>query len=146
MIVSFGGEVVKFAGDALYALWSSESYQASEVNVEDSKLHEANIEKCVACAIVINLECNNYKISKSYRHRKNSSSSSTSDQPMKHSLYSMDDKNPLYEEREATLNVYCGVSEGRMAGIDVVAVRRAEFFLIGQPLQGKYIIAIYHYG
>lgn len=42
-----------------------------------------------------------------------------------------------YDERMALLTVYCGVSEGVMAGVNVVANNRAEFFLVGQPLKGK---------
>jgi hypothetical protein len=37
----------------------------------------------------------------------------------------------------ALLTVYCGVSEGIMAGVNVVANNRAEFFLVGKPLKGK---------
>lgn len=42
-----------------------------------------------------------------------------------------------YDERTALLTVYCGVSEGVMAGVNVVANNRAEFFLVGKPLKGK---------
>ena len=37
----------------------------------------------------------------------------------------------------AILTVYCGVSEGIMAGVNVVANNRAEFFLVGKPLEGE---------
>lgn len=43
----------------------------------------------------------------------------------------------LYEERMAILTVYCGVSEGIMADVNVVANNRAEFFLVGKPLKGE---------
>ena len=53
-------------------------------------------------------------------------------------MYKLEDKNAEYEQRGAVLNVYCGVSEGVVAGIDVVADNRAEFFLIGKPLKGEF--------
>ena len=45
-------------------------------------------------------------------------------------------KRAEYENRDAVLNVYCGVSEGIVAGVDVLSSNRAEFFLVGRPLKG----------
>ena len=144
LIESFDGQVVKFAGDALYALWPSKDPIDSSISGKHSfNDHALNIEKCTACAISISAECNNFKISKSYQRK--SSGSTISDvynfraQGQGHALYSFQDKNAKYEEREAILNVYCGISEGIMAGVDVVAGMRSEFFLIGQPLKSECI-------
>ena len=139
------GEIVKFAGDAVYVIWNSER------TVDDDATHAMNIEKSTACAIAINAECNNYKVSKSYNRRSSvvssnkstrrgsvmSESSGNSLRSQGEVLYRYQDKNAEYEERGAVLNVYCGVSEGIMAGIDVVANSRAEFFLVGRPLKGE---------
>ena len=142
LIESFDGQVVKFAGDALYALWPSKD--SSEYSTRDKGSfddHALNIEKCTSCAISISAECNNFKVSKSYHRR--SSGSTISDvcnfriQEQGHALYKFQDKNAKYEERDAILNVYCGISEGIMAGVDVVAGKRSEFFLIGQPLKSE---------
>lgn len=130
LIVSFGGEVVKFAGDALYAMWSCPTIEKSSATLA---YHTINITKCTACAIAISSECNNYKISKSYNRR----NSADDDRAQGEVLYKYQDKDAEYEERGAKLNVYCGVSHGIMAGIDVVSSNRAEFFLIGDPLKGR---------
>jgi hypothetical protein len=137
LIKSFGGEVVKFAGDALYAIWTCQTIEKSSAAMES---HAINIEKCTACAIAISSECNGYKISKSYNRRASSAqseASSVSNRAQGGVLYNFQDKSAEYEERGAILNVYCGVSEGIMAGVDVVSSSRAEFFLIGKPLKGK---------
>ena len=140
LIEAFGGEVIKFAGDALYATW------ACSTRIESSdEPHAVNIEKCTACAIAISTKCNNYKISKSYNTRRrssiqsdgsNNSSFTSANLVQGEVLYKFEDKNAQYEHRGAVLNVYCGVSEGIMAGIDVVSSNRAEFFLVGTPLKG----------
>jgi len=178
LIQLFGGEVVKFAGDALYAVWTTTSsstsiiattinYQSLSNNENDDEdlLHAINIEKCTACAIAISTECNNYQISKSYSTatttiRRRSSilsnddnddgsiaitnsftttsynNNSTLSRVQGEVLYKFEDKNAQYEKRGGVLNVYCGVSEGVLAGVDVVSSNRAEFFLIGAPMEG----------
>lgn len=142
-VVSFGGEVVKFAGDALYAMWSSPSdVTPMELKTDDLNSHQANIEKCAACAIAINNECNNYKISKSYGRTLSvgfdTCDSNVSLREESENLFiSIPDRNIEYEEKEATMNVYCGISEGVLAGVDVLSGKRSEFFLIGKPLKGK---------
>eukprot|EP00956_Cyclotella_meneghiniana_P006279 scaffold8233_cov46-Cyclotella_meneghiniana.AAC.1 len=177
LIQLFGGEVVKFAGDALYAVWTTTSsstsiiattinYQSLSNNENDDEdlLHAINIEKCTACAIAISTECNNYQISKSYSTatttiRRRSSilsnddnddgsiaitnsftttsynNNSTLSRVQGEVLYKFEDKNAQYEKRGGVLNVYCGVSEGVLAGVDVVSSNRAEFFLIGAPME-----------
>jgi class 3 adenylate cyclase len=200
LVLSFGGEVVKFAGDALYALWptivSDDNPNGSgNVNVNSNsngptgtgtctgrtmtqeQHHRRNVAKCTSCGIAINDKCNNYKVSKSYNRRRSSCdtnatataiatasmSASTSasvdpDEPspsgstttttktimntpklnkpqaQDHVMYSILDKGAEYEDREARLSVHCGISEGIMAGVDIIAAGRAEFFLIGKPL------------
>ncbi|KAL9185086.1 hypothetical protein ACHAXT_002863 [Thalassiosira profunda] len=139
LVTGFGGEVVKFAGDALYALWATGEGHAA---VNGDSPHARNVEKCTACAIAVNATCNNYKVSKSYNRRASDrlseydiAADSSHGRGQGEVLYRLQDKNAEYEERDAVLNVYCGVSEGIMAGIDVVANNRAEFFLIGKPLK-----------
>ena len=131
----------------MYVIWNSER------TVDDDATHAMNIEKSTACAIAINAECNNYKVSKSYKLTSSnkstrrgsvmSESSGNSSRSQGEVLYRYQDKNAEYEERGAVLNVYCGVSEGIMAGIDVVANSRAEFFLVGRPLKGELSYSIY---
>lgn len=140
LVECFGGEVVKFAGDALFAVWSTPRVvvphdcdagvgHSDDVQFGDSS-HALNIEKCVSCATAIIIECNNYKVSKKYNTTREEASS---DKPNT----KVDDHH--FDERMATLTVYCGISEGIMAGVNVVANNRAEFFLVGKPLKGKEI-------
>eukprot|EP00957_Ditylum_brightwellii_P117695 8977766-Ditylum_brightwellii.AAC.1 len=138
---SFGGDVIKFAGDALYALWPSDKEDNSEGICEREDFtqeHGINIARAISCGIAITTDCNNYKISKSYsnknRRRTSMESLQSESSESGDALYSIDDKGAEYECRDAVLNVYCGVGEGTMAGVDVIASNRAEFFLIGQPL------------
>lgn len=149
LVTEFGGEVVKFAGDALYAIWA----MSGTVSIDDSNRsgesssslssmesdttttvnsHDLNIEKCTACAIAINAQCNNYKVSKSYNTQQVSETFNSSHDARGQGevLYKLQDTHAEYEERTSVLNVYCGVSEGTMAGVDVVANSRAEFFLV----------------
>jgi hypothetical protein len=123
LVHSFEGDVVKFAGDALFAIWTTtkvsvdgdgrdDSINVSEITLAESS-HAINIEKCTACAIAINAECNNYKVSKSYTRRSFSDSCHLGEV-----RYTFQDKNAEYEERGAVLNVHCGVSEGTMAGVE----------------------------
>lgn len=136
LIASFGGDVVKFAGDALYVIWTTEDVE-SELNVEQARV--SHVERCTACAIAITKECNNYKIRKSYSRReaKSKSDQDSKKKGLEHVRYTIKDKYEEYEDKEAILNVYCGVAEGIMAGVNVVATDDAEFFLIGKPLSGK---------
>jgi hypothetical protein len=123
LVHSFEGEVVKFAGDALLAVWtankvsvdgdgSDSSIDVSETERAESS-HAINIEKCTMCAMAINAECNNYKVSKSYTRRSFSDSYHGNEV-----RYTFQDKNAEYEERGSVLNVHCGVSEGTMAGVE----------------------------
>lgn len=170
LIEKFKGQVIKFAGDALYAFWGV-SCETLLKDVEQRELkHLQFVTKCTACALAINAECNDYKVAKSYaksssmrrrssissveeggymssRRRSSISSyhSSTSSNEFESCFGTAGSTNiNLYEKHESILYVYCGVSEGTMAGVDVVAAKRAEFFLIGQPLSGKPTILLYH--
>lgn len=133
LVNSFGGEAVKFAGDALIAIWISAEVPhefngdvSSDGMEQDDAVHALNIEKCTSCAIAINVECNNYKVSKTYKITRKVESAENSNTAV---------NNIQYDERMAILTVYCGVSEGIMAGVNVVANNRAEFFLVGKPLK-----------
>ena len=59
LVNNFGGEVVKFAGDALIAIWISTigggDVGGCEMAQADAS-HSLNIEKCTSCAIAINAE------------------------------------------------------------------------------------------
>ena len=153
--------MAKFFNDCHHNGVDSEDIDGTPTSDDQvSPAHADNIEKCTLCAIAISTTCNNFKVSKFYNTRHKSSAASSTDvegrnqwvmrrrssaissaviEGKNHAevLYLMKDKNTEYEEKESVLNVYCGVSEGIMAGVDVVAGKRAEFFLVGRPLQGE---------
>jgi class 3 adenylate cyclase len=202
IIESFGGDVVKFAGDAMYVIWHAKSYNERQKAVL----------KAVACAKEIVRKCNNRTVPLSpatfdttetilkrvelarsllsgqsalerdadpnfdsnddedsttivncnetaatfvsddlespqsprsprvQTHRRRNSLSSHQLKPKtrrlsfpsfsKNASESTDSKDP----EVASLNVHIGVSVGVLAGIDVSARNRSEFFLTGQPL------------
>ena len=63
LVNSWGGEVVKFAGDALIAIWiSTELPHEFNGDVRSDGIeqvdaaHALNVEKCTSCAVAINVE------------------------------------------------------------------------------------------
>lgn len=140
LIVDFGGEVVKFAGDALYALWSPD-----DGGLPPQEQHKINVAKCTACGIAINATCNDYKVSKAYPKGKTRVTVEFADpthntmeaEALDHVMYTAADVETQYETIETRLYVHSGVSEGEMVGVHINAADRSEFFLIGKPLEGK---------
>ena len=71
IITSHGGEVAKFAGDALYAVWTTsfESDDDDEIGGDRDKQHAVSVARCIACGSAINAKCNNYRVAHTYsRH------------------------------------------------------------------------------
>jgi hypothetical protein len=60
LVNNFGGEVVKFAGDALIAIWITAGvpygFENGVSGKEVDASHALNVEKCTSCAIAINVE------------------------------------------------------------------------------------------
>lgn len=101
------GEVIKFAGDAMFVVW-----QTPVCSLEDGSFVHAcqqQVEQAIYCAKRINLSCSDYKID--FLHPQ--------DGHVEH----------------ICLNVHSGLSVGLMAGIDIGAMDRWEYFIIGKPLQ-----------
>lgn len=205
IVDSYGGDVAKFAGDAMYVVWHAKSYSEREVVVL----------KAVACAKEIIIKCNNRDLSLSRTislnsrnsfmrmsltqsiifaestasiaqgngfdsshdnavsefdlakalqlgpislrnladdvepfTRRSSTSSIISKKVIKKKLrsFSLRSATPYtlntifnnndqgMEPGQMSLNVHIGISTGVMAGVDVGAEERSEFFLTGQPL------------
>eukprot|EP01041_Mallomonas_annulata_P007481 gene7481-15318_t len=124
-----GGEVIKFAGDALFIIWQS------KLNKEDSTVHRSaekiSVEKAVQCGLEINSKCTNYKIKIEKSDSKLASQLKQSITSSGH--ISVQPKN-YSESKEYFLNVHAGVSAGMMAGIDIGSDDRWEYFIIGDPL------------
>lgn len=114
-VEAFGGDVIKFAGDALIAEW--QAIPSSPLNPDDNtfshkprnrkrfKLNKDVVLKVALCAANIVNKCSDY---------------------------------PIYDEDEskvADLNVYCGIGFGPMIGIHVGDDERKEYLLLGNPLK-----------
>ena len=119
---SFGGDVLKFAGDALFAEWQATSLATLEVgdnsiagNSQSSKepWHGLGVEECVltaaTCGARIVVECSDF---------------------------------PVYESGGSngklvtTLNVHCGVGFGEVVGVHVGDKEtRMEYLILGDPIE-----------
>eukprot|EP01031_Cornospumella_fuschlensis_P032025 gene32025-38725_t len=162
IIDSHGGEVIKFAGDALFVLW-----QIPLTYVEDSEaFHKAvqvELNRAISCGLEINSKCSKYKISFG------SPDSPSSDSPLKSagmlqpvspdtaapspsrvflrpnrslkvlipaspSMDQSTDKTDIDEDNVAYLDVHSGLSVEKLAGMDIGAENRWEFLLFGKVL------------
>ena len=153
IITSHGGEVAKFAGDALYAVWTSSIGSNDDACDDWDNQHSLAVARCVACGSAINAKCNNYRVAQTYsRHRHGANRGrrgALKRQRSKDSIQSLhktlgelrlegtvnlNADGSGYEEKVAFFNVHCGISEGTVAGVNVCAPNRSEFFFIGTPM------------
>lgn len=153
IITSHGGEVAKFAGDALYAVWTSSIGSNDDACDDWDSQHAIAVARCVACGSAVNAKCNNYRVAQTYsRHRYGTSRGrreALKKQRSKDSIESLhktlgelrlegtvnlNADGSGYEEKVAFLNVHCGIAEGIVAGVNVCAFNRSEFFFIGTPM------------
>lgn len=135
VVTKYDGEVIKFAGDALYIIWRTKvtSLQSPKFN----SYSEATLQKAVTCGVEINATCSNYKISfdssvKGSSRRTSLLGGGSFFSPANtngRSTYKSD------EDAVAYLNVHSGVSMGVIAGMDVGANDRWEYLIFGQPLR-----------
>jgi hypothetical protein len=104
-VYSYGGDVIKFAGDAIFVIWEIQSDNDSEA-----------VTKALTCAMEININCNHCEVH----------SSSLSTNPTK----SHDSVNNPKEE-VIYLNVHSGISKSNLVEVDVSDEGRREYFLVG---------------
>ena len=122
VIDKFGGNVSKFAGDALYIIWPATQSESLEFCVQMAFL----------CSVEITDVCNNYAVSLKEHcslkehSEKNSSPSSTSTPSPTSNGY--DNNQTIY------MNVHSGIAVGVMAAVDVGCNGRWEMLFLGQPL------------
>mmetsp|Transcript_13801 Transcript_13801/g.20475 ORF Transcript_13801/g.20475 Transcript_13801/m.20475 type:complete len:396 (-) Transcript_13801:493-1680(-) len=123
-VTEYGGDILKFAGDALFAEWPvnefDESYQNNHCNNEDGSESKTNhnsnkhnplsyaTQIAAACGASITAKCSDYEVS----FGKLGSAS----QP------------------KSTLNVHCGVAVGEVAGLHVGDQLRREYLILGDPI------------
>ena len=132
-----GGDVIKFAGDALFIIWEtdqSSSLDSANHSVQFDVAKQKALRKAVECGREINAACGNHKIIIPGQN--------ITVRGVIKSMFGQDKKPVLdpissggsEESSVAYLNVHSGVSWGLMAGIDIGSENRWEYFLIGEPL------------
>eukprot|EP01031_Cornospumella_fuschlensis_P042011 gene42011-51288_t len=151
------GDVIKFAGDALYVVWKTdlsmiqnedEDGIPSRLNKSysrdflDSKYGQTAILSCLkkatACGLEIGKTCCNHEVLLDPPAVEVSPASSgiISKILPKWARLPANNNGKVTPEVDnvAYLNVHAGVSFGLMAGVDIGALDRWEYFLIGKPL------------
>lgn len=116
-----GGDVVKFAGDALYTIWPANELIDKTTSVK----------KALNCALEITSVCDSYKILR--EEQRYSSPSSSSPKAGKSSKGSF--RAGGSPTSAVYLNVHVGLSVGTMAAVDIGCAGRWEMLLVGQPLK-----------
>jgi hypothetical protein len=116
-VEAFGGDVVKFAGDALIVEWQATPSCPIESTTDSGhcdsasrirkkyKINKDIVVKVALCAANIVDKCSDY---------------------------------PVYDEdgsKVSTLNVYCGIGYGRCVGVHAGDDERKEYLLLGSPLK-----------
>eukprot|EP01031_Cornospumella_fuschlensis_P031939 gene31939-38617_t len=135
IVSKHGGEVVKFAGDALYVIWQINRDVLTMADVNECL--KVALTQAVACGTEINEKCTDYRITFSQK---------TGDIPSpSNGTVRRVTEAPLTSLRKAAgsdvdievifLNVHAGVSAGLLAGICVGTMDRWEYLLLGSPLQ-----------
>lgn len=60
IIFKYGGDVVKFAGDALFIIWQTPVSSLQAPNLEEAA--RISVQRAVSCGLEINVQCSNYMI------------------------------------------------------------------------------------
>ena len=117
-VTSHGGDILKFAGDAIFAEWRAEDNEKMSHNISRQELlspsEKLNLTNCVhtaaVCGAAIVNKCADYPIF---------AESITGGQG----------------PQVATLNVHCGLGVGEMAGVHVGnEYSRREYLILGEPI------------
>ena len=122
---SYGGDILKFAGDAIFCEWrvsSRESFQT---------LEQCVLQAATCAADIVSL-CSDYTPAPSRRmsKRRSSTLSSSFRSLITHASVTSDSS-----RREIALNVKCGLGVGHMAGVHVGDnMSRREFLMLGDPI------------
>eukprot|EP01039_Chlorochromonas_danica_P008132 gene8132-8972_t len=151
IVDKWDGDVVKFAGDALYIVWPTkhQGRNSDSDNESPTAEHESYhfaakraTEMAVACASEIRAACSDYEV-RVEDHAAPCNSPGILSKLMSSFSFGgfLGGKAPssqLEDGEDGTLylNVHSGISYGLMAGIDLVYNDRAEYFLCGEPLTG----------
>lgn len=122
LVTAHGGDVLKFAGDAIFAEWQASPEETADLNSSISFLPQTSSKKrislseCVAsaatCGARIVLKCSDYPIFDTGQSGKKG-----------------------VGEVIATLNVHCGLGAGDVVGVHVGSeTGRREYLILGHPI------------
>lgn len=112
------GDVVKFAGDALFIIWPANSTNDLA----------SCVQKALDCSLEITSVCDSYKINFDESGYASPSSSPKGGDAIRMKASADNSASDIF------LNVHVGLSVGTMAAVDVGCAGRWEMLLIGQPL------------
>jgi len=115
-ILEYGGDVVKFAGDAVFAEWKEQKINLEDESV-DEEVKSKTVRVATACACRIVERCSDYKV---YKNANVAAARVDGDK---------DDSNTL-----AVLNVHCGIGYGPLTLLHVGDDNRREYLLLGDPI------------
>lgn len=165
VVDKWGGDVIKFAGDALYIVWPTNIHthgnnpakhngdQAKKADpLRSHRIHEESemspafqlevkkaLEKAVACGLEICSSCGKHEvfIGESNERQSNQLGILGRLMPNLSSFLSTAKVSPTTTNHTISyLDVHAGVSMGLMAGIDIGFEERWEYFIIGDPIAG----------
>jgi class 3 adenylate cyclase len=157
IVYQYGGDVVKFAGDAIYVLWptplhalphstdnsfkesfSCDFIMAMKSSLEAQQMFTPFLTKAISCAVAITHYCNNYAVNIRAEHEvEQASVDGENSLSATHSIrekVSGSQRNRSSSTSTAYLNVHAGIGMGLMAGINVGAANRYEYILMGEPI------------
>eukprot|EP01033_Poteriospumella_lacustris_P003339 gene3339-2467_t len=163
IVEKWGGDVIKFAGDALYVVWQtntgrsgasgendkaggtsrpaksmrSMSMMPTFINQEFRQNATEATKKAVNCGLEICEVCGNYPVYMEGKSNPGTDRGAGMFSSIVSSITSKIISRSLASDSQqpiAHLDVHCGVSVGLMAGLDVGYDDRWEYFLVGDPL------------
>lgn len=119
LVTSHGGDILKFAGDAIYAEWqsSTDDFQHPFLPLSENARQKMPLSECVAsaatCGAKIVHKCSDYPV-----------------------FANGDSGKQGIGDPISTLNVHCGLGAGIIVGVHVgSSINRREYLILGQPLE-----------
>jgi class 3 adenylate cyclase len=153
IINKYEGEIIKFAGDAMFIIWQTKILNPDEEGFLEAA--KVAVDKAVECGREINMDCSNYAINLG------SDSKDTASTTLLQNINSVSAvpsatlvglgaaaeadveagtgvgaKAAAGRKKQSVtyLNVHAGVAVGVLAGLDVGAHDRYEYLLLGEPM------------
>ncbi|KAJ1414624.1 nucleotide cyclase, partial [Ochromonadaceae sp. CCMP2298] len=155
IINKYEGEIIKFAGDAMFIIWQTKTLNPDEEGFLEAA--KVAVDKAVACGREINMDCSNYAINLGSDSKDTNRTSTTLLQNI-NSVSAVPSATLVglgaaaeadaeagtgvgavaaagrKKQSVTYLNVHAGVAVGVLAGLDVGAHDRYEYLLLGEPM------------